>query len=116
MAPSFWSVLQLGQHARTAMYLLARAGFETYRPLTIERRLVRGCRRDVPQALFPGYLFFLVVNGRWLDAAYTIGVIRVLKNDDRPAAVPDFSHRRLDAALQLVIDGAQPEILGDDGR
>ena len=90
MAPSYWSVLQLhGTHERTAMCLLARAGYEIYRPLTVERRLVRGCRQDVPQPLFPGYVFILIVTGRFWDAAHCVGVIKLLRNGDKPAVVAD---------------------------
>src|SRR5687767_14406317 len=69
---------------------LRRQGFEIYLPRYLKQR--RHARRveSVLAPLFPGYLFVAIdINTqRWLSIDSTFGVTRLVRDGDRPAAVP----------------------------
>lgn len=78
---SYWTVVQTASsREEVAAEGLRRAGFETYLPITAVRD------REVP--LFPCYLFAQVVDC-WTPMASVIGVVRVLRDGDNPAHLPD---------------------------
>ena len=86
---SYWAAAQLhGQHERLALHFLGLAGFHTWCPRVLERRIVRGRRIDVPRALFPTYAFIAIADQGWA-ASRTPGVIRLVMDGLRPARVPD---------------------------
>jgi transcriptional antiterminator RfaH len=79
---SFWTVLQTEtQREHIARLMLMRQGFETYMPRIQIRpnRIVN---------LFPSYIFIEIID-RWWAARWTIGVIKILMDGERPARVPD---------------------------
>jgi len=85
-----WWVAQL-QPNRTALALgcLARLGYVTYAPRTIEKRTNHGRRVEAAAPLFPGYGFVLAVL-QWHAAATAPGVVRLCRQaGDRPATVGD---------------------------
>ena len=88
---SQWYVVQTHPHAENkASFHLGRQGFETYLPRYLKAR--RHARRidSVAAPLFPRYLFVAVelATQRWLSIDSTIGVTRLVRYGDRPAAVP----------------------------
>ncbi len=88
---SRWYVVQTHPHSeKKASWHLGRQGFETYLPRYLKQR--RHARRieSVAAPLFPRYLFVAVelATQRWLSIDLTIGVTRLVRHGDRPAAVP----------------------------
>ena len=86
-----WFVVQTRAHSETkASAHLLRQGFQIYLPRYLKQR--RHARRvDVVAApLFPGYLFVAIdmTTQRWLAIQSTVGVIRLVRDGDRPAPVP----------------------------
>ena len=86
-----WYVVQSHPHAEAkAVWHLRRQGFETYLPRYLKQR--RHARRidKIATPLFPRYLFVAVdmAAQRWLSIDSTIGVSRLVRHGDRPAAVP----------------------------
>jgi hypothetical protein len=74
----YWTVAQL-QPNRTgmAMNLLAQEGFTLYAPKIREQRVIRGHRRKVISALFPGYAFVRIAL-QWHAACWCPGVVRLV--------------------------------------
>ena len=86
---AFWAAVQFhSQRERMATHHLARAGFTIRLPRIRERCIVRGRRQYVLRPLFPGYLF-IMIELQWHAAQTAPGVIRLVKDGDRPAQVPD---------------------------
>jgi transcriptional antiterminator RfaH len=88
---SRWYVAQTQPHAEAKASLhLRRQGFEIYLPRYLKSR--RHARRveTVAAPLFPGYVFVAIdmATQRWLSIQSTIGVARLVRDGDRPAAVP----------------------------
>src|SRR6186713_299056 len=88
---SRWYLAQTQPRAESKASLnLCRQGFEVYLPRYLKQR--RHARRleSVLAPLFPGYLFVAIdVNTqRWLSIDSTFGVTRLVRDGDRPAAVP----------------------------
>jgi transcriptional antiterminator RfaH len=86
-----WYVAQTQPRAEAKASLnLRRQGFEVYLPRYLKQR--RHARRVEPvlAPLFPGYLFVTIdINAqRWLSIDSTFGVTRLVRDGDRPAAVP----------------------------
>jgi transcriptional antiterminator RfaH len=87
---SFWSAAQLEPNrTRPALHLLELHGYETYCPRIRERRVIRQRVVDAQRELFVGYCFVLIVAGRWWDARWCPGVVRIVLAGERPAVVPD---------------------------
>jgi transcription antitermination factor NusG len=78
---TYWAVIQT-EPAREAVAVayLERAGFPTYLPR------IKEAHRIVP--LFGGYAF-LRIHESWYAAEHCIGVVRLLRDADRPARVRD---------------------------
>ena len=80
-------------HAETkASFHLDRQGFSIYCPRYLKQR--RHARRvdKIAAPLFPGYVFVAIdlATQRWPAIDSTIGVARLVRNGDRPAAVPQL--------------------------
>ena len=85
----FWTAAQLTPNRTAlALHFLQQAGYETYDPLTRLERVHRGRRVNVLHQLFPGYAFVYIID-RWYSAAWAPGVVRLIKDGERPAVVPD---------------------------
>ena len=117
---SQWYVVQSHPHAEgKASWHLQRQGFETYLPRYLKRR--RHARRieNIAAPLFPRYLFIAVdmAAQRWLSIDSTIGVTRLVRNGDRPAALPvsvlEALKRREDANGLVQFDSQPKFSLGD---
>ena len=90
MPSPFWCAAQLEPNrTRLALHLLALQGYETYCPRYRAWRVARARKVEVQSELFPGYAFVLIVAGRWWDARWCPGVVRVVLAGERPARVPD---------------------------
>jgi transcriptional antiterminator RfaH len=78
--------------------------------------------------VFPGYVFLHIIAGRWYDAKWTIGVLRLIMNGEQPAHLPDFEVDKIQRATgsnglvkipksprvpptTLIADGANVRIL-----
>ena len=70
---------------------LRRQGFVIYLPRYLKQR--RHARRieKIAAPLFPGYLFVSIdlATQQWLSIDLTFGVTRLVRDGDRPAAVPE---------------------------
>ncbi len=106
-----WYLIHSHAHAELkASEHLRRQGFETYLPRYLKQR--RHARRieKVPAPLFPRYLFAAVdmASQRWLSIDSTIGVSKLVRNGDHPAAVPasvvETLKRREDASGYVQLD------------
>src|SRR3984885_15659307 len=88
---SRWYVVQTHPHAETkASEHLRRQGFAIYLPRYLKQR--RHARRveRIAAPLFPRYIFVSVdlATQRWLSIDSTIGVTKLIRNGNVPAAVP----------------------------
>jgi transcriptional antiterminator RfaH len=82
MPDQFWTCSQtLGGREAYAAERLKDAGFTVIAPKIETRRTV--------EPLFRGYVFALVIEGRWLKINHTYGVIGVIRFGLVPARVPD---------------------------
>src|SRR5918995_7280289 len=120
---SRWYVAQTQPRAEGKASLnLRRQGFEIYLPRYLKQR--RHARRveAVTAPLFPGYLFVAIdINAqRWLSIDSTFGVTRLVRDGDRPAAVPpaiiNGLKSREDAKGLIVLDQQPPFLPGDKVR
>jgi transcription antitermination factor NusG len=68
---------------------LALAGFEVYSPHLRARARVRGRYVETAPALFPGYLFVLVLPTRWYPVKWCLGVQALVMNGGGPARISD---------------------------
>jgi transcriptional antiterminator RfaH len=108
---SRWYVAQTHPHCEVKASLhLRRQGFGIYLPRYLKQR--RHARRieKIAGPLFPGYLFVSIdlAAQRWLSIDSTIGVRKLVRHDERPAAVPQhvinaLKHRE-DAAGFVQLD------------
>jgi transcriptional antiterminator RfaH len=83
---SFWAVVQTETRREfIAAEHLKRAGYETYTP----RMQIRcnGDDRIVP--LFPSYIFAATDLTNWTPIRWTIAVVRILMDGQRPAELPE---------------------------
>jgi transcriptional antiterminator RfaH len=71
-----------------AQHFLKLNGYEVYVPQLREQRVLRGKRVEVLSPLFPSYAF-LVIEGQWHSARWSIGVVALIMDGERPARVPD---------------------------
>ena len=88
---SRWYVAQTHPHGEAKASLhLRRQGFPVYLPRFLKQR--RHARRieKIASPLFPGYLFVSIdlATQRWLSIDSTCGVSRLVRDNDRPAVVP----------------------------
>jgi transcriptional antiterminator RfaH len=84
---AFWCCAQIAHnHERLALHCLEQvAGFEIYSPRI---KAPRHARNQRSRALFPGYVFVLIVL-QWHAASRAPGVIRLVQDGGLPARVPD---------------------------
>jgi transcriptional antiterminator RfaH len=68
-----------------AEFVFSRLGNESYFPRTRTRR--GGATKIEP--LFPGYIFVRIIDDRWYDVRWSVGVVRVLMAGDGPARLAD---------------------------
>ena len=120
---SCWYLAQTQPRAEAKASLnLRRQGFEIYLPRYLKQR--RHARRveSVLAPLFPGYLFVAIdINmQRWLSIDSTFGVTRLVRDGDRPAAVPpaiiNALKSREDAKGLIVLDQRPRFLPGDKVR
>ena len=84
-----WSAVRLQPYReRLALNELALAGYETYCPRILHRRVAHGRKIETTPLLFPGYAFVAIVM-QWYSAHYAPGVIGFVMGGERPARVPD---------------------------
>lgn len=90
VAMSYWCAAQLDAHRiRLALHCLEKIeGYTVYAPRLREIRVVRHRKVEATPLLFPAYVFVLIVE-QWWTANYSPGVIRLVRDGDRPARVPD---------------------------
>jgi transcriptional antiterminator RfaH len=87
---SYWCAAQLDAHRiRLALYCLEKIeGYTVYAPRLREIRVVPHRKVEATPLLFPAYVFVLIVE-QWWTANYSPGVIRLVRDGDCPARVPD---------------------------
>jgi len=120
---SRWYVVQTHPHAESkASAHLRRQDFTVYLPYYLKQR--RHARRieKVRAPLFPGYLFVSIdtATQRWLSIDSTFGVTKLVRDGDRPAAVPphviDALKHREDADGLIQLDRRPRFSMGDKIR
>jgi transcriptional antiterminator RfaH len=87
-----WFVVQTKSNREgKAAHHLERQGFQIYLPRYLKRRSHARKIETVAAPLFPGYMFVAIemATQRWRAIQSTIGVLRLVKNGDHPAAVPN---------------------------
>jgi transcriptional antiterminator RfaH len=116
----YWAVARLQpRHERAGLINLGLQGYELYYPRVRERRMSHGRRIEVRPPLFWGYAFFVVENGQWYSARWSIGIMGVLMHGIKPARVADhiiddLHKRERNGAIELPRrDGFKP---GDQVR
>jgi transcriptional antiterminator RfaH len=86
---AFWAAARIRpQRERLALHCLKLSGFETYLPRTRERRIRGGRKVNEITALFPSYVFILIIE-QWYAARFSPGVNNIIMDGERPARVPD---------------------------
>jgi transcriptional antiterminator RfaH len=108
---AYWACARLEpQRESVAQRFLELAGYQVYIPRIREQRLRRSRRVEVIAPLFPAY-GFIVVEGQWHSARWSIGVIGIIMDNDRPAKVPD---RMIEEIQRREVRGAVelPKALG----
>jgi transcriptional antiterminator RfaH len=91
-----------------ATHTLGLRNYETYLPRVRTWRTTATRKTlEVPAPLFPGYLFIRIVEGRWWEARWSVGVSRIILDGERPAVVPDavindIRAREVDGLIQLA--------------
>jgi transcriptional antiterminator RfaH len=89
---AYWAVAQtIANHENFAGENLKHRGFETL-PLRCRQRVGKVTR---VVALFPGYLLVKIIGGRFWEARFCVGVVRLLMRGDRPIAFPQGELERL---------------------
>jgi transcriptional antiterminator RfaH len=89
---SRWYVIQCKpREERRALANLERQGFCCYLPMRTVEKLRHGCRHDVSEPLFPGYLFIHLneLSDNWHPIRSTRGVIQLVRFREYPIALPD---------------------------
>jgi transcriptional antiterminator RfaH len=107
--PSYWCCAQHETNRQhLAVHTLGLNHYETYIPrIRTQRTTATRKTLEVPAPLFPGYLFIKIVEGRWWDARWSVGVCRIILDGNRPAVVPDavidgIRAREVDGLIQLA--------------
>jgi transcriptional antiterminator RfaH len=87
---SYWACAQLeANRERLALHCLGLAGYETYLPRILVKRVTPARKTSVQApALFPGYAFVLI-ELQWHAARWSPGILRLVLDNDRPDKVPD---------------------------
>jgi transcriptional antiterminator RfaH len=86
---SYWACVRVEpRREAVAQHFLKLAGYEVYIPYVREQRIRRSRRVEVVSPLFPAY-GFLMVNGQWHSARWSIGVSALIMDGVAPAKVPD---------------------------
>jgi transcriptional antiterminator RfaH len=113
-----WSVVQTeSQREHVAAQFLKQAEFETYLP----RCLIRYGARERVQPLFPGYVFVEIIE-QWWSVRWTVGVVRLLMVDDRPAKISQAMMNSIrkregdDGLVRLPRKGPRDLVRGDAVR
>lgn len=89
--PFQWFLVQLKPNCLAiATRNLARQGFRSFTPLTLETFRSGARFKTEPRPLFPGYMFVSLDTsvGKWKAVNSTYGVTRLVAFGGRPAAVP----------------------------
>jgi transcriptional antiterminator RfaH len=88
MSP-YWCCARLEtKREAVAQHFLKLAGYQVYIPRVREQRLRRRRHIEVIAPLFPAYAF-IVIEGQWRSARWSIGVSALIMDGMAPARVPD---------------------------
>jgi transcription antitermination factor NusG len=85
---AYWVARTEYSRTQVALRYLALKNFETYYPLTAERRVRQGRRVVVQVPLFVNYIF-IRAGLQWSGVRWCIGVADLLMNNGHPAQVSD---------------------------
>lgn len=89
---SHWYVIQCKPRQESrAFENLERQGFPCYLPVLKAEKLWHGCKREVQEPLFPGYLFIKLdgISDNWHPIRSTRGVIRIVRFNEYPVPLRD---------------------------
>lgn len=89
---SRWYVIQCKpREERRAVENLERQGFTCYLPTIVVETQKHGARCDVPQPLFPGYVFIDLdeMSDNWHPIRSTRGVVRLVRFREYPVPISD---------------------------
>jgi transcriptional antiterminator RfaH len=93
-----WYVIQCKpREERRALENLERQGFSCYLPTLKVEKLRHGCMRDIPEPLFPGYLFIHLneLGDNWHPIRSTRGVIQLVRFREYAIPVGDEIIQRI---------------------
>jgi transcriptional antiterminator RfaH len=92
MSP-YWCCARLEtKREAVAQHFLKLAGYQVYIPRVREQRLRRRRQIEVIAPLFPAYAF-IVIEGQWRSARWSIGVSALIMDGMAPAARARPRHR-----------------------
>jgi transcriptional antiterminator RfaH len=112
-----WSAVRLQPHReRLALAELTRAGYETYCPRILHRRVAHGRRIETTPLLFPNYIFVVIVL-QWHTARFAPGVASIIMDGVKPARVPDAVIDELKARERggIIMLPKKPQLAPDAG-
>ena len=94
-AKPFWAVAQtIATREDATADRLDRIGYKTLAP----KGRFRIDGKSKVMAVFPGYVFVHVIDGRWYDARWTMGVLRLIMSGERPAPLPEWEVDKIERA------------------
>ena len=86
---SYWCCARLEpRREAVAQHFLKLAGYQIYVPQIREQRIRRRRQIEVIAPLFPCYAF-IVIEGQWRSARWSVGVAALIMRGVAPAPVPD---------------------------
>jgi transcription antitermination factor NusG len=88
-APCWCAIHTRYQHETLVEQLLQRKGFETFNPTFKNIHQWRDRKKEIEEALFPGYLFIANLGDQRLPVLTTPGVCSIVSFAGIPAVIPD---------------------------
>ncbi len=100
--PKWFAVYTTPRHEKAVSRHLGTRAIEWFLPLHVEtHRWKNGCRVNVEQPLFPGYVFTRIGLGGMAQVLSVPGVVLIVGSGREPLALPDFEIEALRSGLAL---------------
>ena len=100
--PKWFAVYTTPRHEKAVARHFEFRAIESFLPLYTEmHRWKNGCRVNVEQPLFPGYVFARVGRGATTQVLSVPGVLLIVGSGREPLALPDFEIEALRSGLRL---------------
>jgi transcription antitermination factor NusG len=101
-SPKWFAVYTTPRHEKAVARHLEFREIESFLPLYMEmHRWKNGCRVNVEQPLFPGYIFARIGRSDSTQVLSAPGVLLIVGSGRQPQALPDFEIEALRSGLHL---------------